>query len=529
MGKLRLLFWSLMGILLAAAATLAFAKYRTTAAPARAERVPPGDQEIAWFHTATNTATWERFVAGVHHLAHRDEQWSVDDSSAFLDQTTAAPEVVIRRQGSTHSLRFRWYKQSSQMKVEDWVRVLSERDRPPLAIMGGGSSDRAVEVARALEDRPNWNGPRPLLLVTTATANAVPVSGEGYPIRNLMNVYPNRSFRFCFTNRQMADALLDFLWSQDELRPVRPPSAGPGGLSGGPSVLLADERPTITALEWGDDPYSVDLAAQFRVALAASGGHAVPPWQRPPPLFQHKKIESSIGGFQRPNKWEARVAEELLADPPHWPLQRSLPRSGNERALLIVPTVPTAARRVLSTLVGSLPGLGRRLVAVSGDGIAFNNVYRDGDLLWNIGQVPVPLVFFTHQNPVAWDSSGSDAQKFVLRPPNGTDDVLHFSDVVRILAEAAFDINPAQGARRELLSNADELRDRLLHRDPAFFDTDGNRKGGQDEYVVWLRPERSPDGVRSGALEVWTRRTSGWEHVARLPVKGPITPEASAR
>src|SRR5262249_30596848 len=158
----------------------------------------------------------------------------------------------------------------------------------------------------------------------------------------LLNVYPERSFRFCFTNRQMADALVDFLWSQDELRPLRPAPLGPSAVGGATAMLLADERPTITALEWGDDPYSVDLAAQFREALEPGDDAGISPWQRrhePRPLIQHQKIDSSVGGFQRPNKWEAQVVEGMLADPPRFPspLQRSLPRTGAERSLLIVP------------------------------------------------------------------------------------------------------------------------------------------------------------------------------------------------
>ena len=36
-------------------------------------------------------------------------------------------------------------------------------------------------------------------------------------------LYPNRTFRFCFTNRQMAFATMRFLWQHDELRPEADP------------------------------------------------------------------------------------------------------------------------------------------------------------------------------------------------------------------------------------------------------------------------------------------------------------------
>jgi len=39
----------------------------------------------------------------------------------------------------------------------------------------------------------------------------------------LMDVYRGRSFRFCFTNRQVAQAVVDFVWSQPDLRPIGNP------------------------------------------------------------------------------------------------------------------------------------------------------------------------------------------------------------------------------------------------------------------------------------------------------------------
>ena len=40
------------------------------------------------------------------------------------------------------------------------------------------------------------------------------------------------------------------------------------------------------------------------------------------------------------------------------------------------------------------------LVVITGDSISFNNVYRDGDLEWNVLDMPVPLIFFSHRNPI---------------------------------------------------------------------------------------------------------------------------------
>src|SRR5262245_41300614 len=526
MLRLRLVFWSLMVVLMAVAVSLAVVKYRASASSIRAVEVPPGDQEIAWFHTATSTNTWERFVTGIHQLVGKDDQWVVNDRDAYRDRTTEAPQVVIGRKGVAHKLHIRWYKQSSVAKVGDWVSALAERDPPPLAVMGGGSSDRALELIRALEAQTNWKGPRPLLLITTATANRVIVTDKGNEKFDLMHLYSDRrTFRFCFTNKQMANAVLDFVWWKPELRPYRSPPQPFGVVGGGPAaVALYDFHPCVSALEWSDDPYSVDLVEQLKLVLSSSDDPASEPpaWHRygtPRPEVQKEAIASSVGGFLRPNRWEATAVDRLLSEPPPLPLQRSLPRDPHERAILVLSSIPAPARRLLSSLTGAVPGLGRNLVAVAGDGISFNHVYRDADLLWDIHQVPVPLVFFAHQNPVEWDEDDPPKAKDPLRRPNGTDDVLHFTDVVRIVSAAAFDVDSTDV--QTLTGSADVLKERLVR--TGYFDADGNRKGGSGEYVVYLRPDFSAEeqsGTRPtpATLEVWTRVRSRWERVRKVDV-----------
>src|SRR5438445_13464272 len=61
--------------------------------------VPRGDQEIAWIHAATSGSSWERFVAGVHRAARDWPGLQVDDTRAFLDQTTATPAAVLGLHG----------------------------------------------------------------------------------------------------------------------------------------------------------------------------------------------------------------------------------------------------------------------------------------------------------------------------------------------------------------------------------------------------------------------------------------------
>src|SRR5947209_2948229 len=151
-----------LALLLLAAAV--WAGRRVGAAPP-VPPVPRGDQEVAWIHAATSGASWERFVAGVHRARHDWPRLRVDDSRAFLDQTTAVPEVVLGVEGTTARLHIRWYKLTSAAKTAFWVQRLASRESPPLAFIGGGTSDRAEELARALADaKTGWHGPAPLLL-----------------------------------------------------------------------------------------------------------------------------------------------------------------------------------------------------------------------------------------------------------------------------------------------------------------------------------------------------------------------------
>lgn len=488
-----------------------------------------GDQEVAWIHAATSGSTWERFVAGILRVGREWPQVQIDDRNAFLEQTTAVPEVVIGFPGVSGKLHIRWYKLTSETDNTYWVRRLAQRARPPLAFIGGGTSERAVELARALVEQKSWPGAAPLLLITTATANTLyldPATANdpaaGGPI-SLMDVYKDRSFRFCFTNRQMAQAVVDFLWSQPDLKPlgdpmpalasVAEPALNPWGAVSLLGVHATECLPAATALEWDDDPYSIDLSREFHMAFHQP--------ELPRMIVKDtRSIPCSVGGYFRPNAWEAQAAEFLLDGLRDAPL---------ERQVLILPASAAPARRVLRAVTGVRPLAGRSLVAVTGDSININNVYRDSDLVWNSRTLPIPLVFFTHQNPGAWDpiDAGQSAahadSTALLLPPNGTDDVLLSRDLVRVLIESAF---PDSGVGpRRLIDSAEELAQKFRGRQPPFFDAAGDRLGGYGEHVVVLRPQFAGGApvLASATLEIWRRDGAGvrsaWTQIQNLVIE----------
>lgn len=488
--------------------------------------VPSGDQELAWFHTTTSGTTWERFVAGVARAQLVVPGLRVDDSAAFADQTTATPEVVLSMADRPGRLRIRWYKLTNDATAERWVQALAERDPPPLAMIGGGSTDRAVDLTRAMESQQSWRGDRPLLFITTATADEVPAEAgaAGPATRNLIDVYRGRSFRFCFTNRQMVEAVLDFVWQTPGLRPQAFATLAPASVASGLAVCAGEKpplvvKPHVFSVFWRDDPFSIDLHGQFSLAVThkvqppgADPGHAP---DGPRAHIATWSVPFSVGGFARPNPSEAQVAASMLEQ------FRTLPP---QRSLLVLPTVTKPGRRLLRALTASAPQLGQRLVVVTGDGIPVNAVYRDGDLEWPVHALPVPLVLFCHGDPVGWDEPGATAPAgYELTPPTATDDVLHFAEMVRQIAEGCYppaDVLPSVVHADGLLTRADDLAARLHARCPPFFDAAGNRVGGTGETVVALWPHAGDGAAATRAtMEVWRRSDDRrWELVRAVEV-----------
>ena len=455
--------------------------------------VPDGDHELAYLHTTTNANTWERLVTGLMRVPDRVPGLTVDDRNAFIDSTTAVPELVIAREGHPGKLRVRWYKLNRDATTADWIEALAARQPAPLAVVGGGSTDRAVDLANAMRAHERWHGPRPALFITTATADEI-LTADGHP--RLVDVYDDRTFRFCFTNRQMADAVLDFTFNTPDLAPADFTDIGPRAAF--PQLKPRGEfRPNVQSVVWNDDPYSVDLQSQFGAALRDRFTARHDAYD-----YQQLRMGYSVGGALHPNADEA-VNAAGVAD-----TLRNLPP---QRSLLVLPAVTQPARRFLRATVEAHPEAAKHLVVVTGDGIPVNAILRDGEFAWPVGLLNVPLVLFTHDNPVAWDA-GPHPSGYTFSPPNSTEEAAHFTRMGRVVAEACL---PHDGAT---VRDSDDLIARLHARKPAFFDANGERLGGTGEFVVVVRPrEHSPTGVAE--VGVWRRNSRAqWVLVRTLPI-----------
>lgn len=511
--------------------------------PARgvhAEPVPDGDVEAAFIHTTSGGESWDTFVIAAKRAEMNGEGCvpglRVDVGRAFPQRATAVPEVVISRDGYPGNIRVRWYKVTDEVSADDWVKALARRDIPPAALIGGWTSEAAKKLAEALNGQTDWAGDRPLLLLTEATADEVhapPGDADDFPasgtLPELIRLYPGRTFRFCFTNRQMAEAVTDYLLSDPTLRPgpaVWPGfraagvgAAGPWAAAAGVADILAP-GPSIFSLEWKDDPYSQDLADKFKGVLYAR--LAPPPFPhsagRPPnaPRVDPHPIPFSVGGFARPNPGEAAAVRDIL--------DRLPPPA--ERSVLVLPTSSTQARRVLLALSERVPQVGRRLVAVTGDAVSVNTLYRDAEFTWPARSIPIPVVLFSHANPFGWDTDADQPPPgYRLRPKNTTQIILLLTDLTRTLASGVFP-DPQRGAGRRTLTRADEVANEFRCLNPPVFDDVGNRLGGRGEHVVVLRPTlrygvTMPGQPRPDAtIEAYRRRSSGagWDLVRAEPV-----------
>ena len=325
-----------------------------------------------------------------------------------------------------------------------------------------------------------YSGGAPPLLITTATADTVFTSAQEE--KPLLGLYPGHSFRCCFSSRQMAEATLDFVFSQPDLRPTH-----------GPAFLAF----------WEDDPYSRDLMDQCRALLWQwqSEPAASPLRRRGEPAdvtFVQMPIRHSVGPVTEPNPPEAIAVQKLV--------EEMTQAAAARRALLLLPGEVKPVRRVLRALVQAAPGLAPRLVVATGDAVDFNTVFRDRHLTWPLQSLPCDLVLFCHRNPVLADAGfaaqtgrGGDLEA----GSSGTHDLLLYADVGAMLVEAAFH-------EQRLLSSPEAVLARLKasknETGKPRFNARGERPGGEGEYLVLLRPLREGDLVLPKAAMIVSQR-----------------------
>jgi hypothetical protein len=525
--------------------------------------VREGEAEVAWIAPASSISNWERFVAATRLCRDRlHEEFpglAVEDREAFPLQSTAVPEIGLSwpspaEGGRPRRIVFRWYKLTSNWSVAAWIEALTQRQPPPVVVLGGNNSYWARELAVQLRKQTKHieEVNRPLLLLTTATADRVELPPElrrdsTEDLVPLGDLYRKRTFRFCFTNEQMAMAVSRFIWSRGDLRP---------------------DHDDYSTVQWEDDAYSRNLVEGFhtasvfevqrqsteasllRVWTSNIGRFALPMFPpllsglrttehetvTQPPLPLPVLVESSISTFTAPNVYETDAVKALLDKPPP-----DNSRSGGrpERRLIVVAGQTVPMRRLLHHLAQSDPALAHHYVIATGDGLSFNTVYRDRLVAWPIQDLPFSLVFFSHYNPI--DTSAGFVPIGPMQAASGqsdpssagTEDLLLGAQVVEALVRAWPAGTPdPRGVPEGLSYGLGRLRWTqqglvLGHdHDPhsiRLFRPDGTRESGTGEHIVYLRPETQGSRVLPRAtLQVWA-----WEASAKstdmdtVPLRGP--------
>jgi hypothetical protein len=109
------------------------------------------EQEIAWLMPATNRPNWDRFLEAARLLvAHSGGELSWASDPVLARGSRDIPGFALARRNGTGRLWFRWYKLTSDYSAEHWLAGLLRRRPKPLAVLGGNTSDRALELARLL-------------------------------------------------------------------------------------------------------------------------------------------------------------------------------------------------------------------------------------------------------------------------------------------------------------------------------------------------------------------------------------------
>jgi hypothetical protein len=279
---------------------------------------------------------------------------------------------------------------------------------------------------------------------------------------------------------------------------------------------LQPDTQHIYTVAWDDDSYSGDLTRSFGMAVQK---------RRLPEatLASPQNIPFSVGLFDRPNEKETQRAEWLIEDfRKNW---------NRERPLLVVAGQSQPSRRFLRALSLNLAAWENKFIVATGDTLAFNTVYRDRNIAWPIQELPFPLVFFCHRNPVSSNAGFQPDQpsaRVGSASASGTEDLLLFKDIVRALTVTVFvegSLLPDAGAvgkRLHLLQRSDVLDD--VPAGTPLFDEEGNRRTGTGEHVVWLQPLIEEERVLPKAtLTVWARQPDGaaagrWEKRRSLDV-----------
>ena len=303
----------------------------------RPDPAPPGAAIVPVFFR--DRAEWRIFARGV--AACVDERRKLGRIVSDQDDAIRVETVRHRR-----PITFIWKRVRGEGQAREELRGVLRSGTRPVAVIGSSNTVLTVALAETLRDEAGADPDRaPMLLVPWATSVS------------LLETYPGRTFRYCSNNRREADLLLACLAT----RSAEGAGAGPARVE-----FVIDPL----------DPYSIDLAACFRLAIArefpaariVAAGEGVPGAVGPslsgradmPTSGEQSRARAiwrdAVGTFDRPGA----AGDGLGVAGETW---------------VILPLQNEPARRMLVALNGAAPGRGegdreaKPLVVLCGDSV----------------------------------------------------------------------------------------------------------------------------------------------------------------
>jgi hypothetical protein len=286
---------------------------------------PVGQVDVAVFFLERDE--WRIFARGV--AACTDEKRGLGRLVSEEDDA-----IIVETANHRRKVRFARHGVRGERQERDELRELAKSPTPPIAVIGSSNTVLTAALARQLEEGRNARpGGGPILLVPWATSVF------------LMDLYPDRTLRFCSNNRREAELLVGCL----KARKGRP---GPR------QVFLA-----IDPL----DPYSVELGEFFRVEIGRAYPraefldlHDGPPSAARPRLSGPSTIPTAI---------EQRRAKAI------W---RAVTEGPSGETWVVLPMQLEPALRMLAVLNGASPGrhdaADRPLNVICGDAVGHSTL-----------------------------------------------------------------------------------------------------------------------------------------------------------
>jgi hypothetical protein len=418
--------------------------------PPRASGAALGDADVAVVFPEHES--WAEFRNGITACARRG-------LIRIIEEVDDA--VVIETPTHRRRVRFTFLDVRGLRETREAVAALARRPSPPVAVVGSSNTMLTAALAESLR-AASWPERKegPVLLVPWASAVLVERAEPGAGPVALLDILPERTFRFCPHNQREADLAVSALVGND------------AGATLDRAYLIEDRH----------DPYSVDLADCFHRAIERAAPEAE--------VVDHADTLEFTGmsaGPDLPSPSEDALAETIWREAAKRPEGRTL--------WVVLPLQDQPASRMLLALRRHARPLGAAaLRVVCGDGLRLETLKK----LAGKTTFPVWCVSFDTPAALRGDVTGSSSEQALIPAEI-------VSTLAGVLDLPANDIPSPSGLREALLIRPIAAGGRGSLGRSIAFSRNGERQGDDLGHVLMIRP------TVSALFETSRRGTGRWE------------------